>query len=164
MKAHPIYRYNLFYVWTKSTCSVLPQTPAVPLIFWTAQRLHQSKANYYIRLLFWPVLPLSHTKCLKKASSHSWSTDWISDHGRPFAVFTTGTKLWLVLVFSLQESERLHPAGDTDLTIPTSKEEQQEYLCWKKEREQIDRERLARHKNAKGQWRRAWDMDKTENM
>lgn len=52
----------------------------------------------------------------------------------------------------------------TDLNVPTSKEEQEEYLRWKKEREQIDRERVARHKNSKGQWRRAWDMDKTENM
>lgn len=52
----------------------------------------------------------------------------------------------------------------TDLNIPTSKEEQEEYLRWKKEREQIDRERVARHKNSKGQWRRAWDMDKSENM
>ncbi|XP_061651147.1 coiled-coil domain-containing protein 9B isoform X2 [Phyllopteryx taeniolatus] len=52
----------------------------------------------------------------------------------------------------------------TDLNIPTSKEEQEDYLQWKKEREKIDKERVARHKNAKGQWRRAWDINKTENM
>ncbi|XP_047183178.1 coiled-coil domain-containing protein 9B isoform X3 [Scophthalmus maximus] len=66
------------------------------------------------------------------------------------------------LLEQCKEPESLH--GSTDLDIPTLKEEQEEYVRWKREREQIDKERVARHKNSKGQWRRAWDVDKTENM
>ncbi|XP_072842383.2 coiled-coil domain-containing protein 9B isoform X1 [Pogona vitticeps] len=42
--------------------------------------------------------------------------------------------------------------------------ERSEYVRWKKERDQIDLERLARHKNARGEWRRAWDAEKSERM
>ncbi|XP_062973799.1 coiled-coil domain-containing protein 9B [Elgaria multicarinata webbii] len=42
--------------------------------------------------------------------------------------------------------------------------ERSEYMRWKKERDQIDLERLARHKNSRGEWRRAWDIEKSERM
>uniref|UniRef100_A0A8C5RUB0 Coiled-coil domain-containing protein 9B n=1 Tax=Laticauda laticaudata TaxID=8630 RepID=A0A8C5RUB0_LATLA len=42
--------------------------------------------------------------------------------------------------------------------------ERSEYMQWKKERDQIDFERLTRHKNARGEWRRAWDVEKTKGM
>ncbi|XP_041132076.1 uncharacterized protein LOC121329979 isoform X3 [Polyodon spathula] len=66
---------------------------------------------------------------------------------------------------SEQQDARWHePKSPADLSVPTSRQEQEEYSRWKKEREQIDRERVARHKNTKGEWKRAWDVDKAENM
>ncbi|XP_019374543.1 PREDICTED: uncharacterized protein C15orf52 homolog isoform X1 [Gavialis gangeticus] len=52
--------------------------------------------------------------------------------------------------------------GDVGFTM--TGRERSEYVRWKKERDQIDLERLARHKNAKGEWRRAWDVEKSEHM
>ncbi|XP_040528543.1 coiled-coil domain-containing protein 9B isoform X2 [Gallus gallus] len=51
-----------------------------------------------------------------------------------------------------------------DLSFPLSGRERSEYIRWKRERDQIDLERVARHKNAKGEWRRAWDVEKSEHM
>ncbi|XP_035390153.1 coiled-coil domain-containing protein 9 isoform X1 [Electrophorus electricus] len=51
-----------------------------------------------------------------------------------------------------------------DMTLSMTGRERAEYLRWKKEREQIDEERLARHRNATGQWRREWDAQKTDTM
>ncbi|XP_030306926.1 coiled-coil domain-containing protein 9B isoform X1 [Calypte anna] len=54
--------------------------------------------------------------------------------------------------------------GPGDPSVPMSGRERWEYIRWKREREQIDLERLARHKNARGEWRRAWDVEKSEHM
>ncbi|XP_014796194.1 PREDICTED: uncharacterized protein C15orf52 homolog isoform X1 [Calidris pugnax] len=51
-----------------------------------------------------------------------------------------------------------------ELSFPMSGRERSEYIRWKRERDQIDLERVARHKNAKGEWRRAWDVEKSEHM
>ncbi|XP_077422549.1 coiled-coil domain-containing protein 9 isoform X2 [Vanacampus margaritifer] len=61
-------------------------------------------------------------------------------------------------------SRRPGPKGSMDMTMSMTGRERAEYLRWKKEREQIDEERLARHRNATGQWRREWDAQKTDNM
>ncbi|TSN39295.1 Coiled-coil domain-containing protein 9 [Bagarius yarrelli] len=54
--------------------------------------------------------------------------------------------------------------GSVDMTLSMTGRERAEYLRWKKERAQIDEERLARHRNATGQWRREWDAQKTDTM
>ncbi|XP_023668000.2 coiled-coil domain-containing protein 9 isoform X2 [Paramormyrops kingsleyae] len=61
-------------------------------------------------------------------------------------------------------SRRPGTKGSVDMTMSMTGRERAEYLRWKKEREQIDEERLARHRNATGQWRREWDAQKTDSM
>uniref|UniRef100_A0A4W5R4T4 Coiled-coil domain containing 9 n=2 Tax=Hucho hucho TaxID=62062 RepID=A0A4W5R4T4_9TELE len=56
------------------------------------------------------------------------------------------------------------PKGSMDMTMCMTGRERAEYLRWKKEREEIDEERLARHRNATGQWRREWDAQKTDGL
>ncbi|XP_068106817.1 coiled-coil domain-containing protein 9 isoform X2 [Hyperolius riggenbachi] len=51
-----------------------------------------------------------------------------------------------------------------DMTMSMTGRERAEYMRWKQEREQIDQERLARHRKPTGQWRREWDAEKTDTM
>ncbi|KAE8585564.1 hypothetical protein XENTR_v10021355 [Xenopus tropicalis] len=65
-----------------------------------------------------------------------------------------------------KESHGRRPAmkDQMDMTMSMTGRERAEYVRWKKEREQIDQERLARHRKPTGQWRREWDAEKTDSM
>ncbi|CAI9533736.1 unnamed protein product [Staurois parvus] len=54
--------------------------------------------------------------------------------------------------------------NQVDMTMSMTGRERAEYVRWKQEREQIDQERLARHRKPTGQWRREWDAEKTDSM
>ncbi|GCB79763.1 hypothetical protein scyTo_0017953 [Scyliorhinus torazame] len=62
------------------------------------------------------------------------------------------------------QGRRSGSKGSVDMTLSMTGRERAEYMRWKKERERIDQERLARHRNATGQWRREWDAEKTESI
>ncbi|XP_044285676.1 coiled-coil domain-containing protein 9 isoform X2 [Varanus komodoensis] len=53
-------------------------------------------------------------------------------------------------------------AAALDMTLSMTGRERAEYIRWKQEREQIDQERLARHRQPTGEWRREWDAEKAE--
>ncbi|XP_078287001.1 coiled-coil domain-containing protein 9-like isoform X2 [Rhinoraja longicauda] len=63
-----------------------------------------------------------------------------------------------------RQVRRQDPKDSFDITLSMTGRERAEYTRWKKERDQIDQERLARHRNATGQWKREWDAEKTEPM
>ncbi|NXQ94834.1 CCD9B protein, partial [Sagittarius serpentarius] len=65
------------------------------------------------------------------------------------------------IAITMDNKEKVIPKSPGDLSFPMTGRERSEYIRWKKERDQIDLERLARHKNAKGEWRRAWDVEKS---
>lgn len=53
-------------------------------------------------------------------------------------------------------------AGKWDMEMKMTGRERRQYSDWKNEREEIDKERLTRQKNSEGDWRRAWDVNKTD--
>ncbi|XP_039217980.1 coiled-coil domain-containing protein 9 isoform X3 [Crotalus tigris] len=54
------------------------------------------------------------------------------------------------------------PKMTLDMTLSMTGRERAEYTRWKQEREQIDQDRLARHRQPTGEWRRDWDAEKTD--
>jgi Domain of unknown function (DUF4594) len=44
--------------------------------------------------------------------------------------------------------------------LMTTGKERLEYAKWKSQQDQIDQERVRRHKNEAGEWRREWDRNK----
>ncbi|NXS92728.1 CCDC9 protein, partial [Jacana jacana] len=85
--------------------------------------------------------------------------------GPDFDKVKAGMERFLSLFFWFQ-GRRSSPktGGQLDMTLSMTGRERAEYVRWKKEREQIDRERLARHRKPTGQWRREWDAEKSDSM
>ncbi|XP_040298109.1 coiled-coil domain-containing protein 9 isoform X2 [Bufo bufo] len=63
-----------------------------------------------------------------------------------------------------KESHGRSPGGKNRIDMSMTGKERAEYVRWKQERDQIDQERLARHRKPTGQWRREWDLEKTDSM
>ncbi|XP_074853079.1 coiled-coil domain-containing protein 9B isoform X2 [Carettochelys insculpta] len=86
-----------------------------------------------------------------------------ADH---LVAFRRGRRIGIAITMDNKEKEggKSLQKSPGDLCFTMTGRERSEYVRWKKERDQIDLERLARHKNAKGEWRRAWDVEKSENM
>ncbi|NXE84276.1 CCD9B protein, partial [Cochlearius cochlearius] len=78
-----------------------------------------------------------------------------TDH---LVAFRRGRRMQIAITMDNKEKVSAFPG---DLSFPMTGRERSEYIRWKRERDQIDLERLARHKNAKGEWRRAWDVEKS---
>ncbi|KFO97763.1 Uncharacterized protein C15orf52, partial [Calypte anna] len=76
-----------------------------------------------------------------------------TDH---LVAFRRGRRMQIAITMDNKDKK-----GPGDPSVPMSGRERWEYIRWKREREQIDLERLARHKNARGEWRRAWDVEKS---
>ncbi|NXW20595.1 CCD9B protein, partial [Circaetus pectoralis] len=79
-----------------------------------------------------------------------------TDH---LVAFRRGRRMQIAI--TMDNKEKVIQKSPGDLSFPMTGRERSEYIRWKKERDQIDLERLARHKNAKGEWRRAWDVEKS---
>ncbi|NWY48620.1 CCD9B protein, partial [Sylvia atricapilla] len=76
----------------------------------------------------------------------------------PRASLARAERMQIAITMDNKEKVSTSPG---DLSLPMTGRERSEYIRWKRERDQIDLERLARHKNAKGEWRRAWDVEKS---
>ncbi|NXA01666.1 CCD9B protein, partial [Nesospiza acunhae] len=82
----------------------------------------------------------------------------LSVRNAPRASLARAERMQIAITMDNKEKVSTSPG---DLGFPMTGRERSEYIRWKRERDQIDLERLARHKNAKGEWRRAWDVEKS---
>ncbi|NXC17247.1 CCD9B protein, partial [Corythaeola cristata] len=90
----------------------------------------------------------------------SWLTKGLLEEETDHLVaFRRGRRMQIAI--TMDNKEKVTQKSPGDLSFPMTGRERSEYIRWKRERDQIDLERLARHKNAKGEWRRAWDVEKS---
>ncbi|NXK67762.1 CCD9B protein, partial [Sylvietta virens] len=97
-------------------------------------------------------------KCAESFPGLRRAPDLSEEEMDHLVAFRRGRRMQIAITMDNKEKISTSPG---DLSFPITGREHSEYIRWKRERDQIDLERLARHKNAKGEWRRAWDVEKS---
>ncbi|NXW89285.1 CCD9B protein, partial [Alopecoenas beccarii] len=95
----------------------------------------------------------------EKDSSYSRVPELSEEDTDHLVAFRRGRRMQIAI--TMDNKEKVTQKSPGELSFPMTGRERSEYIRWKRERDQIDLERLARHKNAKGEWRRAWDVEKS---